>query len=70
MKITTTLIGSIWHGTLEGHPEVDERALTEEMARIKVERIVARLPAGEAGPPEATGQRRQVPLTRRRRTRW
>jgi hypothetical protein len=40
MKITTRKIGGIWHGYLEGHPEVDERALTEEMALVKVERIV------------------------------
>ena len=43
MKITVQKIGGIWHGYLEGHPEVDERALTEEMARVKVERIVERL---------------------------
>lgn len=38
MKITTQKTGGIWHGYLEGHPEVDERALTEEIARRKVER--------------------------------
>ncbi len=42
MKITTQKIGGIWHGYLEGHPEVDERGLTEEMARVKVQRIVER----------------------------
>jgi hypothetical protein len=42
MKITTQKIGSIWHGYLEGCPEVDERGLTEEIARVKVERIVER----------------------------
>jgi predicted RNase H-like HicB family nuclease len=40
MKITTLKIGGIWHGYLEGHPEIDERALTEEIARQKVERIL------------------------------
>jgi hypothetical protein len=40
MKITTQKTGGIWHGYLEGHPEVDERGLTEEKAREKVERIV------------------------------
>jgi hypothetical protein len=40
MNITTQKIGGIWHGYLEGHPEVDERGLTEEIARRKVERIV------------------------------
>ena len=43
MKITTHKTGGIWHGYLEGHPEVDERGLTEEKAREKVERIVAAL---------------------------
>jgi hypothetical protein len=40
MKITTQRTGGIWHGYLEGHPEVDERALTEEKAREKVHRIL------------------------------
>jgi hypothetical protein len=39
MKITTQKIGGIWHGYFEGHPEVDERTLTEEIAREKVQRI-------------------------------
>jgi hypothetical protein len=43
MKITTKKIGGIWHGYLEGHPEVDERALTEVIARSKVERVAAKL---------------------------
>jgi hypothetical protein len=43
MKITVQKTGGIWHGYLEGHPEVDERALTEEIARVKVERIVEKL---------------------------
>jgi hypothetical protein len=43
MKITTKKIGGIWHGYLEGHPEVDERALTEAIARSKVERMAAKL---------------------------
>jgi hypothetical protein len=40
MKITTRKIGGIWHGYLDGHPEIDERALTEEIARQKVKRIL------------------------------
>jgi hypothetical protein len=40
MKITTQKTGGIWHGYLEGHPEIDERGLTEEKAREKVQRIV------------------------------
>jgi hypothetical protein len=41
--ITTEKIGGIWHGYLEGHPEIDERALTEEIARRKVESVAKRL---------------------------
>jgi hypothetical protein len=48
MKITTQRIGGIWHGYLEGHPEVDERGLTEEAARAKVGRIVERMHAEDA----------------------
>jgi len=49
MKITTQKTGGIWHGYLEGHPEIDERGLTEEIARRKVERIVERLGAENGG---------------------
>ena len=41
-EIKTQKIGGIWHGYLEGHPEIDERGLTEEIAWKKVERIVAK----------------------------
>lgn len=54
MKITVKKIGGMWHGYLEGHPDVDERALTEEMANIKVQRIVARLESERA---ETKGER-------------
>jgi hypothetical protein len=43
MKITTKKVGGIWHGYLEGHPEIDERGLTEEIAQRKVERIIVKL---------------------------
>jgi hypothetical protein len=43
MKMTVRKEGGIWHGYLEGHPEIDERGLTEEIARKKVERVVERL---------------------------
>jgi hypothetical protein len=43
MKITTQKTGGSWHGYLEAHPEVDELALTEEIAVRKVERMVERL---------------------------
>jgi len=49
MKITVQKTGGIWHGYLEGHPEVDERALTEEIAVRKVQRIVERLGSERGG---------------------
>jgi hypothetical protein len=49
MKISTRKIGGIWHGYLEGHPEIDERALTEEIARQKVERILDASTKNELG---------------------
>ncbi len=49
MKITTQKTGGIWHGYLEGHPEVDERALTEEIAVRKVQRIIERLGPASGG---------------------
>jgi hypothetical protein len=42
-KITAKKIGSIWHGYHLDHPEIDERGLTEEVARRKAERAAARL---------------------------
>ena len=47
MKIEARKIGGIWHGTVEGHPEIDERALTEAIARRKAEEEAARLEAEE-----------------------
>lgn len=44
-RITTRKVGGIWHGYLEGHPEIDERGLTEEVAKRKVERIVDKMRA-------------------------
>lgn len=43
LDVTVQRTGGIWHGYVEGHPEVDERGLTEEMARVKAERVVKRL---------------------------
>jgi hypothetical protein len=43
LAVTVQRTGGIWHGYVEGHPEVDERGLTEEMARVKAERAVERL---------------------------
>ena len=38
-KITAKRVGGIWHGYLEGHPEVDERGLTESIAKRKAGEI-------------------------------
>ena len=43
LDVTVQRTGGIWHGYVEGHPEVDERGLTEEMAKVKAERVVDRL---------------------------
>ena len=47
MKTRVERVGGIWHGTIDGHPEVDVRGLTEETARRKVNEIAARLLDGE-----------------------
>lgn len=44
MKIKVQRVGGIWHGTIDGHPDIDVRGLTEEIARRKVEAIAATLP--------------------------
>ena len=46
-EIKTKKIGSKWHGFIEGRPDIDETALTEEVARQKVESVRARL--GDCG---------------------
>jgi len=43
LDVTVQRSGGIWDGYVEGHPEVDERGLTEEMAKVKAERVVKRL---------------------------
>jgi hypothetical protein len=43
MKLSAKRIGGIWHGTVEGHPEIDERGLTEEVAKRKAASVAARL---------------------------
>src|SRR5687768_5520113 len=48
MKIVVSKTGAIWHGTVEGHAEIDERGLTEEVARRKVEQLLARRSDGAA----------------------
>jgi hypothetical protein len=59
MKVTVRKEGTMWHGYIEGHPEVDERGLTEEVARRKVETIRDKKLSGEGV--------RSVPVERLRR---
>jgi hypothetical protein len=42
-RVKTKKTGGMWHGYLDGHPEIDERGLTEEVARMKVERVAVRM---------------------------
>lgn len=39
----------MWHGYVDGHPEVDERGLTEEIARRKAQSVADRLVAKSGG---------------------
>ena len=41
-EIEVTKVGGIWHGYLKGDPSVDERGLTEEIARRKVQELLVR----------------------------
>lgn len=43
MNIIVKKVGGIWHGYVEGHPEIDERALTEEIARRKATEAARRV---------------------------
>jgi len=52
MNIRVEKVGGIWHGTIDGHPEIDERGLTEEIARRKVLAVAGTL--GDEKPTEAT----------------
>ena len=39
VEIRTQKIGSKWHGFVDGRPDIDETALSEEAVRRKVESI-------------------------------
>lgn len=43
VTITTKKIGSKWHGYIEGRPDIDETALTEEAVIRKMEQLRDRL---------------------------
>jgi hypothetical protein len=47
LKIDVRRVGGLWHGTIEGYPEIDERGLTEAIARRKVEDVAAKLATNE-----------------------
>ncbi|HYI12369.1 MAG TPA: hypothetical protein VEK57_25165 [Thermoanaerobaculia bacterium] len=42
-EITTKKVGSKWHGYIDGRPDLDETALTEEAARRKMEQLRDRI---------------------------
>jgi len=46
MKIRVEKTGGIWHGYVEGHPEIDERGLTAEIAERKAKEAAALLQNG------------------------
>lgn len=60
MKINVQKVGGIWHGTIDGHPDVDVRGLTEEIGRRKVEEIAKDLAANgrerQSGETRPTGR--------------
>ena len=39
VEIRTERVGTKWHGYIDGRPDIDETALTEEAARRKVEQL-------------------------------
>jgi hypothetical protein len=47
MKINVQRVGGIWHGTLDDYPDVDVRALTEDVAGRKVEEVAKGLAGSE-----------------------
>jgi hypothetical protein len=42
-EITTRKIGTKWHGYIEGRPDLDETALSEEAVRRKMEQLRDRI---------------------------
>lgn len=55
-EIRTEQVGTKWHGYLDGRPDIDETALTEEAARRKVEQLLDRLGTCGARTPRFGGQ--------------
>jgi hypothetical protein len=48
MNIKVQKVGGIWHGTIDGHLEIDVRGLTEEIARRRVLEVASQLEASIA----------------------
>ena len=48
LKVTAEKIGGVWHGYAEGFPEVDEQALTEDIALRKARQVATRIMAQKA----------------------
>ncbi len=68
MNIRVEKVGGIWHGTIDGHPEIDERGLTEEIARRKVNDVASKLTSASPqakSPQQGSG----APIVRLRRKR-
>ena len=42
-EITTRKIGSKWHGSIDGRPDIGETALSEEAVRRKMEQLRKRI---------------------------
>lgn len=61
--------GAIWHGTVEGHPDIDERGLTEDVARRKVEELLARRAEARTDVQPGTASGIAAPLRTRRERR-
>jgi hypothetical protein len=64
METRVEKVGGIWHGTINGHPEVDVRGLTEEIARRKVERVAEDLDEIDDGSACFSSLPVHLPLTR------
>jgi hypothetical protein len=67
MQIRVERVGGIWHGTIDGYPEIDERGLTEEIARRKVNDVASTLTC--APPPSKSPQEINGTSARLRRKR-
>jgi hypothetical protein len=53
MRIVVRKVGGLWRGSIEGRTDIDEPALTEDMAHTKVQRIIEKWKSDEACRPDA-----------------